>query len=219
VLATCDDGSGQVANFVATPGPGVEIVETWDSLGMRATGSHDVLLTDVFVPVAMQIPAAAGPAELPKPNAWFPLTVSAVYLGVAAAALTCAARYAYTRVPTALGKPIATLETIQHRLGQAEFLLHQARGQLYHTAELWERHADRRDDLEPAIMVAKLTATNNAVAIVDHCMRAVGGASMSKTLPFERYYRDVRGGLSHPVHDDPAYILLGQQALARHAPP
>ncbi len=220
VLATCADGSGQVANFVATPGPGVEIVETWDSLGMRATGSHDVLLHDVFVPAEMMIPAAAvGPTGKPKTNAWFPLTVSAVYLGVAAAALTCTAHYAHTRVPTALGKPIATLETIQHRLGQAEFLLHQARAQLYYTAELWDRYAERRDDLGPAIMAAKVTVTNNAVAIVDHCMRAAGGASMSKTLPLERYYRDVRGGLSHPVHDDQAYILLGQQALARHALP
>ena len=220
VLATCADESEQVAHFVATPGPGLEIMETWDSLGMRATGSHDVLLHDVFVPADLMIPAPVkDPDQKPAPNAWFPLTISAVYLGVAAAALTCAARYAHDRVPTALGKPIATLETIQHRLGQAELLLHQARTQLHTTADLWDRYPDRRAELGPALMVTKVTATNHAVAIVDHCMRAVGGASMSKTLPLERYYRDVRGGLSHPIHDDRAYILLGQQALTRHGPP
>ncbi|RIK34544.1 MAG: acyl-CoA dehydrogenase, partial [Chloroflexi bacterium] len=67
--------------------------------------------------------------------------------------------------------------------------------------------------LSPMIMAAKVTATNKAVEAVDHCMRVAGGASMLKTLPLERYYRDVRGGLSHPVNDDQALVLLGQQAI------
>ena len=44
-------------------------------------------------------------------------------------------------------------------------------------------------------------------------MRVVGGASMTKDLPIERYYRDVRGGLSHPVSDDMALVQLGKMAL------
>jgi alkylation response protein AidB-like acyl-CoA dehydrogenase len=63
------------------------------------------------------------------------------------------------------------------------------------------------------MIAAKVVATNNAVEAVDHCMRAVGGAGMMKTLPIERYYRDVRGGLSHPMNDDQALVLLGQQAI------
>lgn len=210
-----DLGNG---NFVVTPGEGVEIIETWDALGMRATGSHDVLLTNVFVPGSHFIPSAAKGGEKgggPRINAWFPLTVSAVYVGVAVAALQTAARFAQERVPTALGKPIAELESIQRRLGQAELLIHQARTHLFHTADLWDRYPTRRGDLAESIIVAKLTATNNAVAAVDHCMRVAGGASMSRALPLERYYRDVRGGLSHPMNDDQALVLLGQQALAR----
>jgi alkylation response protein AidB-like acyl-CoA dehydrogenase len=134
---------------------------------------------------------------------------------VARAALHCAARYAHDRVPTGLGKPIAELESIQRRLGQAELLLHQARFLIFHTADLWDRFPERRGDLHESILVTKYTATNNAVQAVDHCMRVIGGSSMTKSLPIERYYRDVRGGLSHPVNDDLAYVLLGKMALQR----
>jgi alkylation response protein AidB-like acyl-CoA dehydrogenase len=218
VSVTLQEGEQPVANFVLTPGPGLEIVETWDSLGMRSTGSHDLVLNDVFVPTSQMIPPGIpNPTTKPKVNAWFTLNVSAVYVGVAAAALQCAARYAQERIPTALGKPIAQLESIQRHLGQAELLLHQARVQLYHAAELWERYPDRRLDLGESIMVAKYTATNNAIAAVDHAMRVAGGASMTKTLPLERYYRDVRGGLSHPMNDDQVFTTLGQLTIARYA--
>ena len=214
ILATLKDGSDTLAQFVVPMGDGVEIIETWDALGMRTTGSHDVKLHNVRVPHANLIPRATGVnTPEPKANAWFPMTVSGVYIGVARAALQCATRYARERVPTALGKPIAELESIQRRLGQAELLIHQARFLIFHTADLWDRYPDRRADLHESILVTKYTATNSAVEAVDHCMRVVGGASMTKDLPIERYYRDVRGGLSHPVNDDQALVLLGKMAL------
>jgi len=107
------------------------------------------------------------------------------------------------------------LESIQRRLGQAELLLHQGRALLYQTAALWDERPDCRDALAESILVAKYTATNNAVAAVDACMRVVGGAGMSRSLPLERYYRDVRGGLNHPMNDDQLYVHLGQNVLAR----
>ena len=62
------------------------------------------------------------------------------------------------RTPTALGKPIAELEGIQRRIGQAELLLHQARTQLYYSAELWDRYPERRVELSPLITAAKVLA-------------------------------------------------------------
>jgi alkylation response protein AidB-like acyl-CoA dehydrogenase len=50
-------------------------------------------------------------------------------------------------------------------------------------------------------------------------MRVAGGASMTKQLPLERYYRDVRGGLSHPMNDDQALVLFGQLAIRQTAAP
>lgn len=213
--ATIQDGSDQAASFLITPGPGVEIVETWDALGMRSTGSHDVIYRDVFVPTSHMIPFISLAPNQPRANAWFTLAVSAVYIGVAAAALQCAIDYARHRVPPSLGKPIADLENIQRRLGEAELLLHQARMQVYYAADVWTRYADQRTATGELVLVAKYTATNNALTVVDHCMRVVGGASMTKALPLERYYRDVRAGVGHPLQDDQILATLGKAVVAR----
>ena len=221
IPAVLKDGSDDVARFLVRVADhradDLSIVETWDALGMRSTGSHDLILNNVRVADSAIIARGDEPqSNKGSPvNAWFMLLVSATYLGVAEAALTTAAEYARTRVPTALGKPIAEVEGIQRQLGQASLLIHQAQLALYATAEMWDRRPEQRSNLGASVAVAKVTATNNAIAAVDHCMRAAGGASMSKSLPLERYYRDVRGGLLHPINDDAAYIMLGKLAVAR----
>lgn len=217
IPATLEDGSEAVGRFVVPRGEGIAMVETWDAMGMRTTGSHDVILDQVCVPAANMV-ARTGQSTRGSANAWFQLAVSAVYVGVGQAALEAAATYAQERVPSALGRPIATLESIQRHVGQAELLLLQARQALYHTAELWMRHPSARVSLSPMVVAAKVTATNHAVGAVDHCLRAAGGAGLTRSLPLERYYRDVRAGLSHPMSDDEAHLMLGRQLLAAVAP-
>ena len=215
------EGEDQIARFLVPRQPGIHIEESWDAMGMRATGSHDLVLIDVRVTdqnIISQVPVGFPDPNRPVQNAWFALTVSAVYLGVAAAAQKVALTFAHERIPTALGKPIATLESIQRRLGESELALQVARNVLYRTAEQWDTNPAERGDMAPAIMIAKMTTTNAAIQIVDHAMRAVGGASMTKTLPLERYYRDVRAGLSHPPNDDSTLVTLGRVALQRIGP-
>jgi alkylation response protein AidB-like acyl-CoA dehydrogenase len=213
IPATLVDGPEDVARFLIPRGESIEIVETWDAMGMRTTGSHDIVLHDVAVP-GSNIIARSSQSTGGGANAWFLLGVSAVYLGIAEAALAAAADYAQQRVPTALGKPIATLESVQRHLGVAAYLVEQSRAVLYHHAQLWEMYPEARGELSPLLAVAKVTVTNNAVTAVDHCMRAAGGASLTHILPLERFYRDVRAGLHHPIGDDEAYLMLGKQTLA-----
>ncbi len=221
LAATPEHGAEATARFLVAndAAAGVTIEETWDALGMRATGSHDVLLRDVRVPAAHLLSEgseSAGGKGAPV-NAWFMLTVSAVYVGIAQAAVEAAARFALQRVPTALGKPIAETETVQRRLGQADFLVQQARLLLHHVAGRWDAEPAARLGLTQAVNIAKVTCTNNAVEAVDHCMRVAGGSAMFRELPLERYYRDVRAGLNHPINDDLAWLTLGRAALAAAA--
>jgi alkylation response protein AidB-like acyl-CoA dehydrogenase len=221
IIPAAIEGEEQVGRFLVPRQSGIRIEETWDTMGMRSTGSNDIVLTDVFVPAVNLI--ATSPVGVADPNkavqnAWFATTVSAVYLGVAAAAQNVAIQFAHNRVPTALGKPIATLESIQRRLGECELKLEMARNVLYRTAEQWDANPDQRGNMGEAMMVAKLTVTNAALNIVDDAMRVVGGASITHTLPLERYYRDVRAGLYHPPADDGALPLLGRLALQRYKP-
>lgn len=214
--AALQDGSGEVARFVIPITDQIEIIENWDSMGMRGTASHDIKLNNVEVPNAniLRRSNSTAPTVGGQVNAWFMLCISAVYIGIAVAAHRAATRYAQERVPTALGKPIAEVEGIQRRLGQTELLLRQSRVMLYQAADMWSRFPERRSEMKASIITAKYTATNGAIQAVDECMRVAGGASMMKTLPLERYYRDVRAGLNHPMNDDMTLITLGKTAIA-----
>ncbi len=221
IIPAALEGSEQIGRFLVPRQAGITIEETWDSMGMRSTGSHDVVLNEVCVHSRMMI--SQSKAGVPDPNRpavspWFALCVSAVYLGVAAAAQRAALEYAHQRVPTALGRPISTLESIQRRLGESEIALQVARSVLYRAAEQWDTRPADRAEMAETLMIAKLTVTNNAIAVVDHAMRAAGGTSMTHALPLERFYRDVRAGLYHPPFDDTALPLLGRIALQRIQP-
>lgn len=225
VSALLTDGSEKTARFLIEPkhalAGSLAIVENWDSLGMRATGSHDVYFRNLEVDAtALMSTGPEGAARTSTLNAWFMLTKGAVYLGVAVAGLDVAARYALERVPSGLGKPIAEVEAIRRQLGQAEFLLEQARICVRHVAELHDRSVRgdpevSAESISPLVAVAKVTATNNAIAAMEHCMRVVGGQAMSRNFPLERHFRDVRGGLNHPINDEAAWLMLGKRALER----
>ncbi|MHB8645535.1 MAG: acyl-CoA dehydrogenase family protein [Thermomicrobiales bacterium] len=208
----------ETGDFLVTRGArGLSVIETWDSLGMRATGSHDVLLEDVFVPDADVVRVGgmrkgADPGETDH-RAWGALAVSSVYLGVAEAARDTAVRYATDRVPTGLGKPIATLPAIQAKIGEIDVALLTARSLLWTVADEWDGSAGHRSGFPGRVAAAKMTATNTAVRVVDLAMRVVGGASLTKALPLERYYRDVRAGLHNPPMDDVTLTIVGKSAF------
>jgi alkylation response protein AidB-like acyl-CoA dehydrogenase len=191
---------------------GVRIEPTWDTLGMRATCSHTVVLEDVFVEREAEVPRVTSMQDaLPHERAWS-LSVAAVYLGVAEAAREYAVRFARSRKPTALGgKPIATLPSIRERAARMDLLLFEARALLVGVARAWD--AAPSADMEAALAAAKVVATNNAVAVAEQAMRLVGGSSMDRSSPLERHFRDVRGGLHHPPQDDAALALFARQAL------
>ena len=214
IPAALEDGSGEVGRFLVAVDDRFHVEQPWDAVGMRTTGSHTVALRGVETPHTNLI-GRSSQARGGVGNAWFTLGVSAVYLGVAAAAIDAASDYALRRIPTALGRPIAELESVQRQLGQAALLLHTARAQLHYTAAQWLRCPARRSELTPWLAAAKVTVTNHAVAAVDHCLRAAGGAGLTRALPLERYYRDVRAGLSHPPSDDEAAVTFGRAAIQR----
>jgi alkylation response protein AidB-like acyl-CoA dehydrogenase len=62
----------------------------------------------------------------------------------------------------------------------------------------------------PRIAAAKYVATNAALVATDQVMRIAGGFGISRELPFERYFRDARAGITHPPNDDAALELIGK---------
>jgi alkylation response protein AidB-like acyl-CoA dehydrogenase len=214
VLLTVHERDGSVARgsmLVPMDSPGVSIEETWDNLSMRATGSHDVVFKNVFVPDRHRLPTAGG-APGSQVSGWA-LMGSAVYLGIAQAARDFAVSYAKSRVASGLGKPIAELPNVQSRVAEMELLLLQARTLLYATAREWQAQPARRATMGWQFAAAKYTVTNHAIAITDQALRVVGSVGLQRQHPLERYFRDVRAGLGNPPMDDVALSLIGKHAL------
>ncbi len=214
-------GESERGNFLVERGtPGLSVVETWDVLGMRATGSHDLVLESVIVPEEARIvpPSDRPPGDGGSGRAWAALLLSAAYLGVARAARDFTAKYAQERVPTGLGKPIAELEGVQESLGRMEMAMRGARPLLLDTAAAWDRDPSGRARLTPDIAAAKYLATNAAIQVTDIAMRTVGGPALSRRLPLERLFRDARAGLYNPPQDPATLKLLGRWVLGDEQP-
>lgn len=198
--------------------PGLRIEETWDTLGMRATGSHDVLLDGVRIGSGALIQrfGRSVPYEgAPGNGAGWNLHIPAVYLGIAEAAREFAVRFAARHTPNSLTAPIGELPLVQNQLGQIELELLAARTLLFTMAERWDAEPDRRPDLVAAVGGAKVFVMNAALSAVDKAMRVVGAQSLFRSHPLERYYRDLRAGLHNPPMEDAALAALARAALKR----
>lgn len=200
------------ANFlVPMDAEGVRIEETWDNLGMRASGSHDVILDDVLVCDDALLPGDDA-ARSGDPRGWGGV-VGAVYHGIGEAARDYAIRYARERKPTGLPGPIAELPTIQQRIAEIQLLILQAGSVYFGTLEAWEAHPERRSELAWRLAAGKYLTTNNAIKVTDLALRVTGSAGLLRAQPLERYFRDVRAGLGHPPADDIALTIVGKAAL------
>jgi alkylation response protein AidB-like acyl-CoA dehydrogenase len=211
------DGQPVIGMFVIPRGtPGIEIVETWDTMSMRATASHDLIIKDCWVPeqacVGLRAP---GDADVGA-NAllvWFGLGIGAIYTGIATAARNFAVDWAKARKPILFERPIAHFPGVQFHVADMEIELAATRALIRATAGEWMAGGLRaRDDLA-RIALAKTQATNAAIRVVEQAMSIVGAPSIFRKNPMQRYYRDVRPGAFQPLTNDVAKELIGKTAL------
>ena len=194
--------------------PGIEWRETWgDSLCLRASDTNEAIFSSVIVPEDARIEEDESRAS--QPNAWFAILVGAVYLGSALAARNTVIRFTLERVPTALGKPIATLPKIQRQIGEMDIALQAARALMMEAARAWSQQSDPagRTALFPRIAAAKHNAVESAILVTDLALKVAGGQGITSALPLERYFRDVRAGSMQPPSGDTALEIVGRGAI------
>ena len=220
VMATLEDISPpRSSTFLIPKGtPGLELIETWDAMGMRATASHDLVIKDVVVPaMAMTESRPIGPIDESAVSlfAWFSLSVAAVYTGIAIAAFKFVKEFTGRFKPMSLPRPIKYLPGIQFAAADAQALLVQARTFYVETAHEYVTNPKRfaGEGGLARVVLAKYIATNNAVRAVDLMMEIVGAHGYLKKFPMERYFRDVRAGVNHPLSNARARELIGKNAL------
>jgi alkylation response protein AidB-like acyl-CoA dehydrogenase len=217
VWGRTDDAEPLVGTFlVPSTAPGIRIEETWDQLGMRATGSHDAVFEDVFIPAeyAVDIRTPKGweaerPAEL---LSWMSVLIGTLYDSVARNARDWLVRFANERTPSNLGAPLASLPRYQETIGEIEALLFSNQALL-----------DRSSLGDPASVppleshFVKHLVTNNAIKVTQIAVSLTGNPALSRHNPLERHYRDTLFGRVHSPQDDTILTAAGKAALASYS--
>lgn len=190
---------------------GLSIEETWDSMAMKGTASHDLILQDVQIDRDSLVERIVPGNK--QPSGWL-LHIPACYLGIAQAARNEAITFAKHYSPSSVTGTISELPNVQQKLGEMELLLLQSRHFLYSVARKWDEScAEDKMNMQAELSAAKHSVTNCAIKVVDLAMRIVGAQSLSLKSPLQRYYRDVRAGLHNPPMDDITINLLATTAL------
>jgi indole-3-acetate monooxygenase len=207
------------------PAKDAVIVDTWRTLGMRGTGSHDVLMTDVFVPsrrtallAPYDKPGSAYQGPLYKLTAWTAISVVAtVPLGIARAAIDDLVQLAARKTPSYLATPLRDRSTVQALIGEAEATLGAARAYIYEALrEVWDKALQGRVIDMPGKMKLQLAATHavtNAARVVDLAHAAAGTTGIRDEHRFQRHFRDVHTITQHAYTSAGRYESGGQYFL------
>jgi alkylation response protein AidB-like acyl-CoA dehydrogenase len=185
---------------------GVTIEPTWQAMGMRGTGSHDVVLSDVFVPDAAVTLRRA-------PGKWHPIfhiiamiafpLIYAVYVGVAAAARDRVVQMALNR---------RTDEHLCYMVGGLENEMMAANLAIGHMISI---AATSQPGFETTnqMMTGRTLVAKAALNVLDLAMEIAGGSAFYRKLGLEKLFRDVQGVRYHPLREEAQRKLSGQMAL------
>lgn len=197
---------------------GVRVVETWDTTGMRATASHDLVLENVRMPTAsvlVRLPSS-GPLRHPafaNVAKWFFSLVSSVYLGIAEEVRA----EIYRGLGSSLGSANrhAVLNDVLLGELEAEFFTAKAvRDQA--VSQLEGEQKNVQGALALAIL-CKEVVTSHGAAVVEKAVQIAGGRSYFKRSPLERLHRDMQAARFHPPAPPASFQMIGERTREQNA--
>jgi alkylation response protein AidB-like acyl-CoA dehydrogenase len=218
------DGSGQGAILMCyVPAAHAEIIDNWRVSGLRASGSCDYTLTDVFVPVEHTHDMLQPPATQPGlPYRWpaisaFATTVAVVPLGIARAALDTFAGGLAARTRAGTTAALRDREVIQSEVGRAEVLHAAARALLISamnelTAAI-DAGGQRLVRARAMYRSACTHAAESAIRISEMVSAAAGAASIWEEHPLERQVRDIQAAAKHIAMSPNNHVVSGRICL------
>ncbi|MDN7848264.1 acyl-CoA dehydrogenase family protein [Burkholderia seminalis] len=227
VWARTDEREPRVGVFLVprdrdADGERIRVIESWNHLGLRASGSHEVVFDDVRLPadhaVDVRAPgewavSAATHADADAQadqQAWMVVLLGSLYDAVARASRDWLVEFATTRAPSGLGAPLATLPRVQEAVGEIEGWLHTNRVLL---DDLVARTDAGNAPSVTTSGLVKRTVTEHAIRTVEQALKLSGNHGLSRANPLERHYRDVLCSRVHTPQDDAIAVAAGRAAL------
>jgi alkylation response protein AidB-like acyl-CoA dehydrogenase len=218
-----------VQRFMFLPADQATILDTWHTLGMRGSGSHDVIVSDLFIPerhtaplVPLEKPGTAYQGPLYRLTVWVPIALLApVALGIARAVIDDLLTLARTKTPTYMGAALGQRQVVQRQVAEAEATLGAGRAYLYATfQENWDaavQGAALTLERKLKMQLAASHAIVCAATAVDLAHAAAGTSSIRNEFKFQQYFRDVHTITQHAFvsasrYESAGALMLGEES-------
>jgi len=206
----------------------LDVLDTWSTLGLRGTGSHDAVADEVHVPADRVLSIFDGP-RLDRPLYRFPifgffaLSISAAALGNARTAIDELVELAGAKKGLGARRTLAERPATQAAVAAAEASLDAARALYYGAIEDAWRAAQGPEpvgvDLRTRLRLAATHAVRTSADVVRAMYDLAGGTAIYDGSPLQRRFRDAHTATAHfqvnaASRELPGRILLGQPADA-----
>jgi indole-3-acetate monooxygenase len=205
------------------PADHVEIVPHWDVLGMRGTGSHDLVMDAVTVPDRHTVslvddePWADGALYRFPPFGLLALGIAAVALGVGRAAVDAVQDLAGVKVPMGARRPLGDRSTVRAELARCESALRSARAYLFdEVAAAWEVAAGGGvvdTATRAGLRLAAVQVTETVADLTARLHRLAGGTAVREGQVIERCFRDAHVATQHVLVNARLYETVGTVLL------
>jgi len=214
-----------VQRFMFLPAHKATILDTWHTLGMRGTGSHDVVVSDLFIPerhtaplVPLEQPGTAFQGPLYRLTLWVPVAIMAlVALGIARSAIDGLIALARTKTPSYTGASLGQRQVVQRQVAEAEATLGAGRAYLYATfQESWAAAVQGAEITLAQKLTMQLAASHLVVCAakaVELVHAAAGTSAIRNEYQFQRYFRDVHTITQHAFVSASRYESVGALML------
>jgi len=204
----------------------LQIQDTWHTLGLRGTGSHDAVADEVFVPGTRVFSLFDGPV-VDRPLYRFPafgffaLSIAAAALGNARAAIDDLVALAAGKVGQGSSRTLAERSPTQGAVAKAEASLRAARALYYEAIEAAWQAAQGDEPVSVALRNELRLAATHGVRTSADVVRSMydlgGGTAIYDDSPLQRRFRDAHTATAHfqvneASRELPGRILLGQPA-------
>jgi 3-hydroxy-9,10-secoandrosta-1,3,5(10)-triene-9,17-dione monooxygenase len=226
-----DDGTPVDFRTFLLPRADYEIEDVWDTIGLRGTGSNDIIVKDAFVPEHrtlsfMDTGRCYGPGQVVNESSLYKLPFASVFscsiavpiLGMAQGAYEAYVQWTKERVRASTGSKAVDDSFNQIRIAEAAGALDAAVVQIERNIDEELDYARRGEKIPMSLRVRvrrdQVNATGAGIGAVDRLFESAGGRALRSGTPIQRYWRDAHAGRVHAINDpEKVRVMYGQFEL------
>ena len=219
-----DSGGDPIPRVVGLAVPELEIVDTWQTAGLRGTGSHDAVANEVFVPEHRALWLLDAPTSDSRLYrfpvlAYFALSIAAAALGNARGAIDDLRDLAVDKVGQGSSRTLAQRPATWSAVAQAEASLRAARLLYYDAIDQAWRAAHETEPVSVELRLGLRLAATHAVRTAAEVSRQMydlgGGSAIYEGSPLQRRFRDAHTATAHFQVNPATWELIGRLLLGQ----